>query len=147
MTTYEMQVEIAGIIAGAAPTARVIPRNVLGEIRLGNFAMVEVSGVIHGWFVSYESRTLKAPYDEYDVGFLVWQVYGYQSGNDTANSEKSFIDEADAVLLAFTTYAGTLNVRPPTLFEVGLFPRIGSNGNSVHIAKGRCLVEGVKLGC
>lgn len=147
MTTYEMQVAIADLIQTAAPSAVVKPRNILRELDAGSFSMIEVGGVIHGWFVSYEGRRLTGNHDEYDIDFAVWQLYGYQTGNDSANSEQAFLDEADDVILAFTATPPAFNVRPPVFYEAGLFGGIGTNVRPVHINKGRCTVEGVKAGC
>lgn len=149
-----MQVAIAAIISGAATSAKVIPRNILNELGSGNFAMVEVGGVVDGWFVSMDELKLVEKGQNYAVfnyGFAVWQVRGYQTGNNTSNSEKSFLDEMDLVVAAFMAVdvsdAFLSRLDPPSFYESGLFPRTGANGMPIHINKGRCWARGVKVGC
>jgi len=143
-TPYEIQVAIAALIKATVPDARVIGRNVLGELEIGNWSVLhDTTGKVHGWFVSQRADNWQEldsgpGYAGYVLEFDVWQVYRYESGNDTTNSEKEFADERELVKAAFTSgLPSELTWADPLTFpEIGLFPRQAQNRLPVHIAKG-----------
>ncbi len=85
-SSYDIQLAIAAIIKTAAPTAVVIPRNILGELDRGNFAMLQSSddsNKVHGWVVTLIAQPLvNEIHFEYDPRFWVWQILEYETGND-----------------------------------------------------------------
>lgn len=151
-SSYDIQVAIAAVIVGAAPNAVVVPRNVLGQLQQGQWGIIQSSAdsnKIHGWVVTMIANPLtNETYFEYDPRFWVWQILEYETGNDTSNSEKTFLDENDAVRLAFNgPLADPLqNANPPSFDDMRTSPE-GIGGKLVHIARGFVTVKGLKLGC
>jgi len=152
---YEIQVAIADAIRAATTGAVVIPRNILGELINGNYAMLQSptdGNRIHGWFVSQSADVMSRAfqgYAEYDAQFLVWQIYEYQTGNDSDNSEKRFAAERELVKVALSaSLAAPLDsIDPPTFGDIGLFPKVAENRRPLHMARGSITARGINTEC
>jgi hypothetical protein len=152
---YDIQVALANAIRAATTNSVVIPRNLMGEMVLGNYNALQSSSDanrIHGWFVSQSQDVMTRKFQgfaEYDAQFLVWQVYEYRTGDDTANSEMEFAAERELVKVALSgeLLAPLDSIEPPTFYEVGLFPRVGENRKFLHLAKGTVTAKGLKTAC
>ncbi len=149
-SSYEIQVAIAAVIQAAAPSAIVVPRNILGQLQQGQWGMIQDgSNKIHGWVVTMIANPITNEINlEYDPRFWVWQILQYDTGNDTVNSEKTFLDENDAVRNAFSPPLGDplQNANPPSFDDMRTSPE-GMGGALVHIARGFITVKGLSLFC
>lgn len=151
-SSYEIQTAIADVIATAAPSAVVKPRNILGKLASGDWEMLRSASAdgsrIHGWIVTKSADVLSNPtHLEYSPRYDVWQFLQYSTGNDTTNSEKQFLDEMDAVKEAFVGLSGTLSKALPPSFDDIRPAAEGPDGKLIHIARGVIVIEGLKVGC
>jgi hypothetical protein len=152
---YEIQVALADAIRAATTNAVVIPRNILGEMINGNYAMLQSEpdgNRIHGWFVSQSQDVMSQAfqgYAEYDAQFLVWQIYEYQTGSDADNSEMRFAAERELVKIALSAVLAPPldSIDPPTFYEIALFPKVGENRKPIHMAKSTVTAKGIKTLC
>ena len=144
---------IAAKIQTAAPTAVVVPRNILGIKDDGWYGLLQSpndSNRVHGWMVTLGAQTLvenRQSGAEYSLKFLIWQFYQYRTGSNTANSEDEAGAEREAVIAAFLgSLASPLSWADP--LELGLidiFPT-GDGSRLIHIAQGSINVLNV-AGC
>ena len=164
-TEKETREAIAAVIRLTVPDAIVIPRNQLGMLADGDFAALIPSGAptangVRGWVVTQSGADLVqqfSNYAEYRYSWRVVQVYSYQTGDDSTNSEDTFASDRAAVMLAFLDPSAVTGIDSDTVTNLGLigaltFPQ-GSitvapgreGGKRVHIADGTITAE-VKLG-
>ncbi len=149
-TEVQIRNAIADRIKTAAPTAVVIPRDIVNALDGTWLAQLEdANGIVHGWVVTLESMTIseeRAGGALYTLRYSVWRFLDYDTGDDTANSEDQGSAEREAVVLAFANQlvlTGALSNCKPLQFA---FARMGLRyvGNKcVHIDEGTIEVEWV----
>lgn len=150
-TEKQIRDAIASTITAAAPTAVVLPRNILGIKNDGWLGLLQSpsdGNRMRGWMITLQSQALiedRVNGAEYELRFSVWQFLQYWTGDNTDNSEDAFSAEREAVINAFAgQLASPLSWASPLEFSlIDLFP-VGDR--LVHIAQGSIAVANV-TGC
>jgi hypothetical protein len=140
-TEIEIRNAIAARIKATAPTAVVIPRDVVNALDGTWLSLLEDdNGKVHGWVVTLESMPLtedRGDSAEYDLRFSVWRFLDYDTGDDAANSEDQGSVERAAVVTAFarrSTLPAVLSNCSPLEFGRTAIRYVGDK--CVHIDEG-----------
>lgn len=147
-TEIEIRNAIAARIQTTAPSAVVIPRDIVNALDGTWLSLLEDAvGKVHGWVVTLEAMTIRedrAGGAEYNLKYSVWRFLDYDTGSDAANSEDQGSAEREAVVLAFandTALPAVLsNTKPLEFARTGL-RYVGDK--CVHIDEGSITVEWV----
>lgn len=149
-TEKEIREAIAARIQTLAPSAVVVPRNILGIKNDGWLGLLQSpadGNKIHGWMVSLQSQVLiedRGFGAEYELRYAVWQFLQYSTGDNTNNSEDVFSAERAAVIQGFAgNPPAPLEDAAPIQFNLIDIFSIGDR--LIHIAQGSIAVRVVTL--
>lgn len=151
---------IGAAIAAAVPSAKVMPRNLLGNLKnLRWYAeFQDTNGLVHGWGIALYSDSVSNP-DRfqrkvaYVYKYHVWQLYEFVAGNDSSNSEDLASVERDTVKALFvpstTSQCGVVRGCGPLEFGQSFIPEatpvdtLTIGDRTIHIAQGQLSVTDV----
>lgn len=131
-TEKETREAIAEVITlTVASTVTVIPRDVLGLFRQGDYKPLLAAGATYtrGWMVTQKAATWDESesgdtYAAYRPAWHVWQLHEYFTGDDVANSEDVASAEREAVMAAFANPSAVVGIQQATLDALATLGRI-----------------------
>lgn len=149
-TQKQMREATKTAIQAAAPTAKVISRNILDLVnnKWLTFLNSPADGKrLHGWCVTWEGGESDRYLYEYDAVISLFGAYEYRTGDDTSNSEDEWNAEVEAVLNRFVNPA----TQPSELSGLkGWTARAyvsDEPGKNIHVAEIKLIVSATLVYC